>query len=57
MKKLADLSILVAVASVIVGIIAKLMMKVTIMGVFPKGYLQFAGVCLLLAIALYLRKE
>ena len=56
MKKVADVIIVVAVISIIVGIISRVTMK-PISGVFASSLLEFAGVCLLLAISLLLRKE
>lgn len=56
MKKLADVAIIVAVVSVIVGIISRLLVQ-PIAGIFAGAFLQFAGVCLLLAIALLLREK
>lgn len=56
MKKLADLAIIVAVISVVVGIISRLVMQ-PVAGIFASAFLNFAKVCLLLAIALLLREK
>ncbi len=56
MKKLADAIILVAVASIVVGIISRLLMQ-PFFGILASAFVQFAGVCLLLAIALLLREQ
>ena len=56
MKKVADIVIGVAVVSVIVGIVSRLTMK-PVSGIFANAFLEFSGVCLLLAIALLLRNE
>jgi len=56
MKKAADLVIGIAVISAVIGIISRLMMK-PISGIFASAFLDFAGVCLLLAIALVLREK
>lgn len=56
MKKLADVAIIIAVVSTIVGVISRLAMQ-PIAGVFAGAFLTFAGVCLLLAIALLLREK
>lgn len=56
MKKLADAAIIVAVISVIIGIISRQTMQ-PVAGIFAGAFLEFAGVCLLLAIALLLREK
>jgi hypothetical protein len=56
MKKAADLAIGIAVISTVVGIISRFMMK-PIVGIFASAFLEFSGVCLLLAIALSLREK
>lgn len=56
MKKLADVVIIVAVISIVVGIISRITL-VPVAGVFANAFLQFAGVCLLLAIALLIRAK
>jgi len=56
MKKLADIAIIIAVISVVVGIISRLTLK-PVAGIFANAFLNFAGVCLLLAIALLLRQK
>lgn len=56
MKKVADVVIIIAVVGVIVGIVSRLTMQ-PIAGVFARAFLEFSGVCLLLAIALLLREK
>ena len=56
MKKMADIAIGIAVISTIVGIISRLTLK-PVQGIFANAFLEFAGVCLLLAIALILREK
>lgn len=56
MKKLADIAIILGVISIVVGIISRLVVQ-PIAGIFASAFLQFAGVCLLLAIALLLREK
>ena len=56
MKKVADLVLGVAVISAVVGIISRLTMK-PVSGVFAGAFLEFSGVCLLLAIALLIREK
>jgi len=56
MKKLADVAIILAMISVVLGIISRLVVQ-PIAGIFANAFLQFAGVCLLLAIALLLREK
>ncbi len=56
MKKIADGVIAVGVISLIIGIISRLTMK-PIAGLFANAMLEFAGVCLLLAIALLIREK
>ena len=56
MKKMADVAIVVAVISIVVGIVSRLSMK-PVVGIFASAFVEFAGVSLLLAIALLLRKE
>jgi uncharacterized ion transporter superfamily protein YfcC len=56
MKKLADIAIVLAIISVVVGIISRLLVH-PIAGIFASAFLQFSGVCLLLAIALLLREK
>lgn len=56
MKKLADVAIIVAAISIIVGIISRLTMQ-PIAGIFAEAFLQFGAVILLLAIALLLREK
>lgn len=56
MKKLADIAIILAVISVVVGIISRLLVQ-PVAGIFANAFLQFASVCLLLAIALLLREK
>ena len=56
MKKAADLAIGIAVISAVVGIISRLIVK-PIAGIFANAFLEFSGVCLLLAIALFLREK
>ena len=54
MKKVADIATIVAVISVVVGAISRLTMR-PIYGMQAHAFLEFAGVCLLFAIALQLR--
>jgi len=56
MKKVADMVIGIAVISAVVGIISRLMVK-PVSGIFASAFLEFAGVCLLLAIALIVREK
>lgn len=56
MKKAADLAIVVAVVSIVVGILSRLIVK-PIAGIFASAFLEFSAVCLLLAIALILREK
>ena len=56
MKKMADGIIAVAVVCIIIGIISRLTMK-PIAGIFANAFLEFAGVSLLLAIALQLKEK
>jgi len=56
MKKLADVAIILGMISVVLGIISRLVVQ-PIAGIFANAFLQFAGVCLLLAIALLLREK
>jgi len=56
MKKIADVVIVVAVVSLVAGIISRLTMN-PINGIFASAFLEFAGVCLLLAIALFMRAK
>ncbi|MBN1871707.1 MAG: hypothetical protein JW800_03950 [Candidatus Omnitrophica bacterium] len=56
MKKLADVAIIVGVISLIAGVASRLIMK-PVAGIYASAFLQFAGVCLLLGIALVLREK
>ena len=56
MKKVADIVIVVAVISIVAGIVSRLTLK-PISGIFANAFLEFSGVCLLLAIALLLRNK
>ena len=56
MKKAADLAIGIAVISAVIGIISRLMVK-PVVGIFASAFLEFSAVCLLLAIALLVRKK
>ncbi len=56
MKKIADIVIILAVISGVVAIISRLLVQ-PVMGIFASAFLEFAGVCLLLAIALLLREK
>jgi hypothetical protein len=56
MKKLADVAIIVAVISLIAGMASRLIMK-PLAGIYASAFLQFSAVCLLLAIALFLREK
>ena len=56
MKKAADLAMGIAVISAVVGIISRLMMK-PVSGIFASAFLEFSAVCLLLAIALFVREK
>ena len=55
-QKKADAVILIAVASMAVGVISRLLVQ-PVYGIFARAFLQFAGICLLLAIALLLREK
>jgi len=56
MKKAADFAVGVAVISAVVGIISRLMVK-PVAGIFASAFLEFSAVCLLLAIALFVREK
>ena len=56
MKKAADLAIVIAVISAIVGILSRLAVK-PVAGIFASAYLEFSAVCLLLAIALTVKEK
>jgi hypothetical protein len=56
MKKAADLAIGIAVVSAVVGIISRLTLK-PVSGIFASAFLDFSAVCLLLAIALFVREK
>lgn len=56
MRKIADIVIVVAVISIVVGIISRLTMQ-PVSGIFASAIVNFAQACLLLAIALLLRKS
>ena len=58
MKKLINLSIAVGIISLITGIISRIMLQPFFGGlrVSAHAFLQFSGVCLLLAIALGILK-
>lgn len=54
MKKVADIAIAIAIISVVVGVISRLAYR-GISGIQADTCLEFAGICLLFAIALELR--
>ena len=54
MKKMAVAAIIVGLASLVVGVIAKLIVKVNIAGFSPAGFGQFTVICFLLSINLLL---
>ena len=56
MKKVADILIIVAVVSAVVGIISRLLVQ-PVLGIFASAFLQFSAICLLLAITLLLREK
>jgi len=56
MKKLADGAIILAVLSIVAGIVSRLIMQ-PFAGIYASAFLQFSGVCLLLAIALLLKEK
>ena len=56
MKKAADLAILIAVISAIIGILSRLAVK-PVAGIFASAFLEFSAVCLLIAIALLVREK
>ncbi len=56
MKKIADLLIPLAVISIIVGIVSRAILQ-PIFNVPARAYMGFAGVILLLAIALMLKEK
>ncbi len=55
MKKICEAFIIVAVISLIVGVISRLMVK-PILGIDAQAFLQFTQACLLFAIALAARE-
>jgi|GEM_PF-6426101 len=55
MKKMADFLVALAVLSTLVGIFSRFTQP--ILGVFANAFLQFASVCALIAIAIYLRQK
>jgi len=55
MKKMADYLVGLAVLSTLVGIVSRFTQP--ILGVFANAFLQFASVCALIAIAIYLRQK
>lgn len=54
MNKAPDILIVLAAVSMVVGVMSRLTM-IPIAGIFASAFLTFAGVCLLMAIALILR--
>jgi len=56
MKKISDLCIMVAVISLVVAVISRFALK-PVVGIFANSILEFAGVCLLLSIAVSLREK
>jgi hypothetical protein len=56
MKKIVDGVIVIAVISIIVGIISRLTVK-PIGGIFASAFLEFSAVCLLLAITLLMKEK
>lgn len=56
MKKLGDAAVAAAIVCIIIGVVSRVTMR-PIQGVMAGAFLQFAGVCLLLAIALFLREK
>ena len=56
MKKLADVIIVIGVVSMVFGIISRFTMT-PVKGIFASAFLEFAGVCMLLAIALLVREK
>jgi hypothetical protein len=54
MKKMAVAVIFVGLASLVVGIIAKLILSSTIAGFSPRGFGDFTMICFLLSINLLL---
>ena len=56
MKKIPDVCIAVAIISAVIAIISRFSMK-PVAGVYAGSILEFAGVCLLLAIAVSVREK
>ncbi|MBU2540570.1 MAG: hypothetical protein KJ593_01575 [Candidatus Omnitrophica bacterium] len=56
MKKLADVCIPIAIASIVLGIISRIMFR-PLFEVGARGFLGFATVMLLLAIAITLKEK
>lgn len=58
MKKMGDIAIGIALISLVVGVVSRVTMKpVTNWGLMAHAFLDFAGVCLLFAIAIFLREK
>jgi len=56
MKKIADVSLITGAVSLIAGVISRLITQ-PLGGVYASAFLQFAAVCILLAIALMIREK
>lgn len=58
MKKAADIAIVIALVSLVAGVISRVTFKpLTSWALLAHAFLDFAGVCLLFAIAIFLREK